>query len=169
MNDKIVKKYFPFKTGLALLAFGVIWIGILFSGGEKISYHTNLEAKETESLDLVLKENGISFYTVAISGYAQQILFVQILDPQNNVIADKKIVTEKAVNYFVFYNEGLYILEITNLSEKSAEILVDFGNARASELRIPSFVAVFGIGFIALSAYMKLRNQNTAQPEENNS
>ena len=168
-NTKSMKVFSHFKFGLILIIIASIWIAILFSGSEKISYHTDLEAKETTSLELDLNKNGIGFYILTIPDYSKDILFVQILDSNGSVIADKKIATKMSVNYFKFSHSGRYIMEITNISEKSVEIQADFGDTKASELLIPIVISFLGAGFIMFSGYKKLSSQSTAQPEENTS
>jgi len=161
--------YSSFKIGLALLSIASIWIVIVFSGGEKISYTTDLESKETTSLELDLNKNGIGFYILTIPNYSKNIIFVQISDSNGNVIADKKIATKMAVNYFKFSHSGRYNLEITNISEGSVKIQADFGDTKAGELLIPLFISFSGAGFVIFSGYKKLSSQSTAQPEENTS
>ena len=161
--------YSSFKIGLALLSIASIWIMIVFSGGEKISYTTDLESKETTSLELDLNKNGIGFYILTIPNYSKNIIFVQISDSNGNVIADKKIATKMAVNYFKFSHSGRYNLEITNISEGSVKIQADFGDTKAGELLIPLFISFSGAGFVIFSGYNKLSSQSTAQPEENTS
>ena len=164
-----MKAYSPFKIGLVLIVIASIWIAIVFSGSEKISYSTDLGSKETTSLELDLNKNGIGFYILTIPNYSKDIVFVQILDSNGSVIADKKIATKMSVNYFKFLHSGRYIMEITNISEKSVKIQADFGDTRASELLIPVLISFFGAGFIIFSGYKKLSSQSTAQPEENTS
>ena len=164
-----MKVYSPFKIGLVLIVIASIWMAILFSGSEKTSYSTDLESKETVSLELNLNKNGIGFYILTIPYYSKDILFVQILDSNGSVIADKKITTKMSVNYFKFSHSGRYIMEITNISERSVKIQADFGDTKAPELLIPVFISFLGTGFIVFSGYKKLSSQSTAQPEENNS
>ncbi len=166
---KSMKVYSPFRIGLVSIVIASIWIAILFSGSEKTSYNTDLESKETVSLELNLNKNGIGFYILTVPNFSKDILFVQILDSNGSIIADKKIATKMSVNYFKFSHSGRYIMEITNISEKSVKIQADFGDTRASELLIPVFISFLGTGFIIFSGYKKLTSQSTAQPEENNS
>lgn len=156
-----------FKIGLILMIAASIWISFVFSGSEKISYSTNLESKENTKLELDLVKKGIGFYIIAIPQYSKHILFVQILDSNENVIADKKISTKMSVNYFEFSHGGKYIMEITNVSEVPVEIQAQIGNTKASELLIPALVLFLGVGFIVFSGYKKLNSHSTAHPEEN--
>ena len=166
-DTRTMKIRSSFRIGIILIIIASIWISIVFSGSEKISYSTNLESKESVNLELDLAKNGIGFYTITILHYSKHVLFVQILDSNGNVIADKKIATKMSVNYFEFSHEGRYIIEITNFSEKPVEIQAYFGNTKVSELLTPVFVSFFGAGFIIFSGYKKLSNHSTAQPEEN--
>lgn len=168
-NTKSMKVYSPFRIGLALIVIASLWITILFSGSEKISSSTYLESKETSSLELNLDKSGIGFYILTVPDFSKDILFVQILDSNGSVIADKKITTKMSVNYFKFSHSGRYIMEITNISEKSVRIQADFGDTKASDLLIPVLISFLGTGIIIISGYRKLTSQNTAQPEENNS
>lgn len=156
-----------FRIGIILIIIASIWISVVFSGSEKISYTTNLESKENIDLELNLAKDGIGFYTITIPHYAKHVLFVQILDSNGNVITDKKIATKMAVNYFEFSHGGRYVMEITNISDEPVEIQAYFGNTNASELFIPVFVSFFGAGFVIFSGYKKLSNHSTAHPEEN--
>ena len=165
-NTRSMKVYSPFKIGLVLIIIASIWITIVFSGSEKTSYSTDLESKETTSLELDLNKNGIGFYILTIPNYSKHVLFVQISDSNGNVIADKKIATKMSVNYFKFSHSGRYIMEITNISEGSVKIQADFGDTKTYELLIPVFISFFGAGFIIFSGYKKLSSQSTAQPEE---
>ncbi len=72
-----------------------------------------------------------------------------------------------SVNYFNFPSGGKYTLKITNVSEKSASLQVEFGNTDVSSLRIPAGILGIGIMLILFSAYKRLRNYSTAQPDEN--
>ena len=45
-----MRVYSHFKIGLVLIVISSIWIAIVFSSSEKISYHTDLEAKEMKKI-----------------------------------------------------------------------------------------------------------------------
>lgn len=166
-DTRTVKTWSSFRIGIVLIIIASVWISIVFSGSEKISHTTNLESKENANLELNLVKNGIGFYTITIPQYSKHVLFVQILDSNGNVIADKKIATKMAVNYFEFSHGGRYIMEITNISDEPVEIQAHFGDTNVSELFIPVFVSFCGAGFMIFSGYKKLSNHSTAQPEEN--
>lgn len=160
-------KYSLFKIGLVLVVVGSIWIWITFSGSEKISYTIRLDPKEifTQSLDLTKK--GYGYYTILMPDYSSQKVSVQIFNPHGDIISDKEISTKMSVNYFEFDYGGKYSLKITNLSEKSVSVDLDFGNLREPELKIPMIISFSGMGLIIFSAYRRLSNHRTAHPEEN--
>lgn len=139
----------------------------MFSGSEKVSVRTELNAKETTTIELYLEKNGLGYYAITVPNYSKHILFVQILDPHSNIITDKKIETKMSVNYFRFSDTGKYTMEITNLSEIPVSIEVNLGDTTVSQLLIPTIIAFFGATLMVYSGYRKLKNQSTAQPEEN--
>lgn len=160
-------RYSSFKIGITLVVIASIWIWVLFSDSEKVSLSTELNAKEITAIDLYLTKNGLGYYIITIPEYAKHVLFVQILDPNGNVIADKKIETKMSVNYFRFSDTGKYTMEITNLSEEPVSVEVNLGDTSVSQLLIPAIIVFFGAVVIIYSGYRKLSNQSTAQPEEN--
>ena len=162
-----MRRYSSFKIGITLVVIASIWIWVLFSGSEKVSLSTELNAKEITTIDLYLTKNGLGYYTITIPEYAKHVLFVQILDPYGNVIADKKITTKMSVDYFRFLDTGKYTMEITNFSEEPVLIEASLGDTTTSQLLIPAIIAFFGAVIVVYSGYRKLSNQSTAQPEEN--
>jgi hypothetical protein len=159
--------YSSFKVGITLVVIASIWISILFSSGEKTLLNTELNVKETATIDFSLEKNGLGFYTIMIPEYSKHVLFVQILDPHGNIIADKKISTKMSVNYFRFSDTGKYAMEITNFSEEPVSLEMNLGDVMVNQLVIPAIIAFIGIAIIVNTGYRRLSNQSTAQPEEN--
>jgi hypothetical protein len=164
-----MRKLTPFKIGLSLMIIGSIWIVLAFSTTEKISQDLNIDTKESISINLDLKNNGLGFYKITIPNYSKETILIKILDPQGSTIDLKRIGTKMSVNYFEFSYTGKYTLEITNLSENPIQIEAEFGNTKSTEFTIPSLIALFGACMIAWSGYKRLRNYSTAHPEENKS
>ena len=162
-----MQRYSPFKIGITLVVIASIWLGVLFSGNEKVSLSTKLNVKEITTIDLYLTKSGLGYYTITIPEYAKHVLFVQILDPFGNVIADKKIATKMSVDYFRFLDTGKYTMEITNFSEEPVSIEASLGDTTTDQLLIPAIIVFFGAVIVVYSGYRKLSNQSTAQPEEN--
>lgn len=162
-----MQRYSSFKIGITLVVIASIWIWVLFSGSEKVSLSTELNAKEITTVDLYLTKSGLGYYTITIPEYAKHVLFVQILDPHGNIIADKKIETKMSVDYFKFLDTGKYTMEITNFSEELVSIEASLGDTTISQLMIPAIIVFFGAVIVVYSGYRKLSDQSTAQPEEN--
>lgn len=156
-----------FRIGLVLAAIGIITIVNIFDNNQKVVSSIVLEREETINVDLDLKDGGIGYYKIMIPSFDGQIVFVQIEDSIGNVISDKKIQTKMSVNYFDFPSGGKYTLKITNVSEKSTSLQVEFGNTDVSSLRIPAGTLGIGIILILFGIYKRLRNYSTAQPDEN--
>lgn len=151
------------------MLIGSIWVALVFSTAEKISLDLNLGAKESTNLDLGLKGKGLGFYKISIPNYSKEIVLVKVSDPQGNFINLKRIETKMSVNYFEFSYAGKYTLEMTNLSENPIQIKAEFGNTKAGEFALPSFITLIGACIIVWSGYKRLKNYSTAHPEENKS
>jgi hypothetical protein len=161
-----LKKLSLFKLGLVLAIIGAVWIGIVFLKAEKVFESYDLKPAQTITLDVQLQDVGIGFYRIFIPDFAGDVLFVQILDPNGNILADKRIETKMAVNYFDFEYDGKYVLKATNLSEDSKIVEIEFGDTNSTEMKIPGIPLGIGLILIIISTFRKLYNYRTAQPEE---
>ncbi|HEY8110297.1 MAG TPA: hypothetical protein VIG05_05490 [Candidatus Nitrosotenuis sp.] len=156
-----------FRIGLVLAVIGIVVIVIIFDSNQKVISSVILEREETASMNLNLRDGGIGYYKITISNFDEQIVFAQIEDNIGNVMSDKKIQTKMSVNYFDFQSGGKYTLKITNISEKSTSLQIEFGNTDVSALRIPAIILGIGVILILFSVFKRLRNYSTAQPDEN--
>ena len=161
-----MKKPSLFKIGLILSIIGVVLVGYGFSEGEKISQTFLLDTEQTESLDLRLQDSGIGFYKISIPDLGDSV-FIQIVDSQHNVLADKKIETKTAVNYFDFENSNVYTLKVTNLSDHQISVQIEFGDINLSQIRYPGIVFYVVVILLMISGYRRLKNYKIAQPDEN--
>ena len=161
-----MKKPSLFKIGLILSVIGVVLVGYGFSEGEKISQTFLLDTEQTESLDLRLQDSGIGFYKISVPDLGDSV-FIQIVDSQHNVLADKKIETKTAVNYFDFENSNVYTLKVTNLSDHQISVQIEFGDTNLSQIRYPGIVLYVGVILLMISGYRRLKNYKIAQPDEN--
>ncbi|MBI5146880.1 MAG: hypothetical protein HZA84_06635 [Thaumarchaeota archaeon] len=155
------------RIGLVLAAIGIVAIVIIFDSNQKVISSATIESEETANVNLDLSYSGIGYYKITIPDFDEQTIFVQIEDGIGNVISDKKIQTKMSVNYFNFQSGGKYTIKITNISEKSTNLQVEFGNTGVAAIRIPAIILAVGIMLILFSMYKRLRNYSTAQPEEN--
>jgi len=161
-----VKKPSLFKIGLILSIIGVVFVVYGFYEGEKISQTFLLDTKQTESLDLRLQDSGIGFYKISVPDLGDSV-FIQIVDSQHNVLADKKIETKTAVNYFDFETSDVYTIKVTNLSDHQISVQIEFGDTNLSQIRYPGIVFYVGVILLMISGYRRLKNYKIAQPDEN--
>ena len=154
-----------FKIGLILSIIGVIWVGFAFLDSEKISQSFHLSTAQTLSFDLELKNQGIGFYKVSMQNSKDSVM-IQILDSRENIIANKKIETKMAVNFFDFQYSGVYTIKVTNLSDHSIPIIVEFGDTNVSNMINSGIVLFCGIIIMLITGYIKLKNYKIAQPDE---
>jgi len=94
-------------------------------------------------------------------------IFVQILDPKNNVIQEEKIQTKMSVGYFDFSKNGMHTIKITNISKNQIDLQVEFGNTNSQEMIPAGILIVIGTVMIIVISYMKIRNYKIEQPDEN--
>ncbi len=154
-----------FKIGLILSIIGVVWVGFAFLDSEKISQSFHLSTAQTLSFDLELKNQGIGFYKVSMQSSKDSVM-IQILDSRENIIADKKIETKMAVNFFDFQYSEVYTIKVTNLSDHSIPIIVEFGDTNVSNMINPGIILFCGIIMMLITGYIKLKNYKIAQPDE---
>jgi len=155
-----------FKIGLILSVIGIVLVGYGFYEGEKTSQTVILDTEQTKSLDLRLQNSGIGFYKISVPDFGDTV-FIQIVDSRHNVLADKKIKTKSAINYFDFENSDVYTLKVTNLSENKITVQIEFGDTSVSQMRYPGIVLFIGFVLLMVSGYRRLRNYKIAQPDEN--
>jgi len=161
-----MKRLSLFKIGFILSIIGILGVGFIFSESEKISQSFRLDSEQVTSFDLKLQNQGIGFYKVSVPDLDDSV-FIQVLDSEGNVIADKKIETKMAVNFFDFEYAGIYTIKITNLSDHTIPIDVEFGDTNVSQIKNPGIVLFCGIMLMIISSYIKLKNYKIAQPDEN--
>ena len=145
---------------------GVAWVTVIYLENEKTIDEFTLLSGQTESIVASLENSGIGYFLVTMPEFASDSLFIQVLDSDSNVITDKKIETKKAVNYFSFSETGDYSLKISNLSEKSVLVHIEYGDANVSEIRNPGVIVLVGIILMIFASFRKLLNYNMAQPSE---
>jgi len=161
-----MKRLSLFKIGFILSIIGIIGVGFIFSESEKISQSFHLDREQVASFDLKLQNQGIGFYKVSIPDLGDAV-FIQVLDSEGNILADKKIETKMAVNFFDFESSGVYTIKVTNLSDHTLPIDVEFGDTSVSQIKNPGIVLFSGIMLMIISSYVKLKNYKIAQPDEN--
>ena len=157
----------PLKAGTILMIIGIIWISILFVEAEKTQ--DSILLKQSSFFELKSKFVGtdIGYYKILIPEFVGDKIFVQILDPKNNIIQEEKIQTKMSVGYFDFSKNGMHTIKITNISKNQIDLQVEFGNTNSQEMIPAGILIVIGTVMIIVISYMKIRNYKIEQPDEN--
>jgi len=157
----------PLKVGIVLMIIGIIWISILFVEAEKTQ--DSILLKQSSFFELKSKFVGtdIGYYKILIPEFVGDKIFVQILDPKNNIIQEEKIQTKMSVGYFDFSKNGMYTIKITNISKNQIDLQIEFGNTNSQEMIPAGILIVIGAVIIIVISYLKIRNYKIEQPDEN--
>jgi hypothetical protein len=94
-------------------------------------------------------------------------IFVQILDIKENVIAEQMVETKLSVGYFDFNGNGEHTLKITNIAKNQIDVQIEFGNTNSQKMLPSGIIILVGAVIMMIMAYMKIKNYNIEQPEEN--
>ena len=103
----------PLKAGTVLMIIGIIWISILFVEAEKAQ--DSILLKQSSFFELKSKFVGtdIGYYKILIPEFVGDKIFVQILDPKNNIIQEEKIQTKISKN--VCLMDGIENIELKDI------------------------------------------------------
>ena len=160
-------KISPFKLGLILVIVGIVWTAFIFDETEK--KHDSAVLKQSNSFEVKSELFGIDigYYKLHMPEFSGEEVFVQVLDTKENVIAEQRVQTKLSVGYFDFNENGEYTLKITNIAENQIDIQVEFGNTNSQKM-VPSGIMVLaGALAMMIMSYIKIKNYNIEQPEEN--
>ncbi len=155
-----------FKIGIGLTVLGMVWVSVVFYEGDRTLENFSLKSSDSAEIEMYFDGKDIGYYKIFMPEFAGEGVFVQILDPQNNVISDGKIETKMAVGYFDFEG-GAYVAKITNLSNDLMNLEVEFGDTNGREMIIPGIVLVSGGLILIIASYFILRDYRIEQPDEN--
>ena len=164
--DKIFiqKNISSFKNGIVLIAIGVIWMWFIFSDGISESEIISISPQKSFAFDILLSGQGIAFYEINIKNYQQTPLFVQILEPKGNIIAEQKIHTILSENYFNFNVDGSYVIRVTNISDQIVDFSIRYGDTKLQELLIPEIITFIGSSILIYAIFRKFKTYSIAQP-----
>jgi len=99
--------------------------------------------------------------------FSNENVFVQILDKNLNVIQEQKINTKFSVAYFDFDKDGTYTIKVSNISKNSVNLQIEFGDTNSQKMIAPGLMILVGSLIIMLTSYLKIKNYNIEQPDEN--
>ena len=160
-------KVSPFKIGLILVIVGMIWTALIFDETEK--KYDSIILKQSNSFETksIFSGTDIGFYKLYMPEFAGEEIFVQILDPKENVIQEQMIQTKMSVGYFDFKQNGEYTIKITNIAKNSIDIQIEFGNTNSQKMYPSGIMILVGAIVMMVMSYVKIKNYNIEQPEEN--
>ncbi|MGY5141284.1 MAG: hypothetical protein ACW9W9_07800 [Candidatus Nitrosopumilus sp. Bin_571-38] len=160
-------KISPLKIGLILVIIGIIWTVLIFDETEK--KYDSILLKQSNSFEVKSEffDSGIGYYELYMPEFSGEEIFVQILDTKENVIEEQMIQTKMSVGYFYFNENGEHTVKITNIADNPVEIQVEFGNTNSQEMLPSGIMVVVGAVVMMIVSYMKIKNYNIEQPEEN--
>ena len=160
-------KISPFKLGLVLVIVGMAWTAFIFDETEK-KYNSVL-VKESNSFEVKSKFSGIDigYYKLYMPEFEGEEIFVQILDPKDNVIAEQIVKTKLSVAYFDFSENGEHTIKITNIAKNQIDLKIEFGNTNSQKMLPSGIMVLVGALVMMTMSYMKIRNYKIEQPEEN--
>ncbi len=145
----------------------MIWISFVFLQGDRISEEIVLKSTNSHDIELNFNGKGIGYYKVFMPEFTGNQVFVQILDRNQNIISEEIIQTKMSVGYFNFEKSGIYTAKITNPSENQINLQVELGDANSENMISSGVMILIGAVMIIVSSYMKLKNYNIEQPDEN--
>ena len=160
-------KISPFRVGLMLVIVGMIWTAFIFDETEK--KYDAIVLKQSNSFEVKLEffDKDIGYYKLYMPEFSGDQIFVQILDTKENVISEQIIQTKLSVGYFDFNENGEYALKITNIAENQIDMQVEFGNTNSQKMLPSGIMVLVGALAMMIISYMKIKNYNIEQPEEN--
>ena len=156
-----------FKIGLIMVIIGMIWISVIFNETEK--NHDSVVLQKSNSIESKLEFSGmgIGYYKIYMPEFSDENIFVQILDKNLNVIQEQKVNTKFSVAYFDFNKDGIYTIKVSNISENSVNLQIEFGDTHSQKMVAPGIMVVMGSLIMMLISYLKIKNYNIEQPDEN--
>ncbi|MBI3254331.1 MAG: hypothetical protein HYZ55_00090 [Nitrosarchaeum sp.] len=145
----------------------MILISFVFLQGDKISEEIVLKSTNSHDIELNFDGKGIGYYKVFMPEFAGNQVFIQILDKNQNIIAEEIVQTKMSVGYFDFEKSGIYTIKITNPSENQINLKIELGDANSDTMIPPGVMILVGAVMIIVSSYMKLKNYRIEQPDKN--
>lgn len=160
-------KISSFKISLVLVIIGMIWLSLIFNETEKMRDSILLEQSNSIEVKSELSGVDIGYYKLYMPEFTGEDVFVQILDAGDNVIKEQRVQTKMAVGYFDFSENGVYTVKITNISKNTIDLQIEFGNTNSKKMMPAGAMLLAGALGMIITSYIKIKNYNIEQPEEN--
>ncbi len=160
-------KISPLKIALVLVVIGMIWVSVIFNETEKNHEKILLEKSNSIESKLEFSGIGIGYYKIYMPEFENENVFVQVLDKNSNIIHEQKVNTKFSVAYFDFVKDGVYTIKVSNISENAINLQIEFGDTHSQKMQAPGLLIVLGSLMIMVISYLKIKNYNIEQPDEN--
>ena len=91
-------------------------------------------------------------------------IVVQIIDPNSNVVDNKKIKTKQSINYFDLIYDGKYVISITGVDELNY-VKLDFGKINLPVIYSSLVIIIAGAILIFVKFFYSITTQKIIHPE----
>ena len=156
-----------FRIGLVLAIVGIVWISLVFAEAEKVHVAHTVKQSGSVEAGMEFSGEGIGFYRVHMPEFSGDELFIQIRDPDGNVIQEQMVQTRMSVGYFEFGQNGRYSTILTNVSDGLVAVEAEIGETNSQEMMPAGILILAGSVAMMVMAYVRISSYNTAQPDEN--
>jgi len=155
------------KVGLALVVIGIIWTSVIFNETEKIQDDIILKKSSSFETKAEFAGTDIGYYKFYMPEFSGNEIFVQVLDTKNNIIQEQKVKTKMSVGYFDFSQNGTHTLKISNVSEDTVNLQIEYGNTNSQKMFPSGIMILAGAVLIVIVSYFKIKNYKIEHPEAN--
>ena len=140
-----------------LVVIGMIWVSVIFN--ETGKNHDSTLLKESNSIESKLEFSGIGigYYKIYMPEFNNENVFIQILDKNLNVIQEQKVNTKFSVAYFDFDKDGVYTIKVSNISENTIDLQIEFGDTHSQKMVTPGIMILLGSLIMMLVSYLKIK------------
>ena len=149
------------------MIIGIIWISFIFNETEKVYDSVLLEQSNSFEVSSEFMGKDIGYFKIYIPNFNGEQIFVQVLDENKNVIREQRVQTKLSVGYFDFNKGDIFTTKITNISENPIKMQIEFGNTNSQKMIPAGMMILIGAVIFIMMSYVKLKNYNIEQPDEN--
>lgn len=156
-----------FKISILLIIIGASGTGIIFSEAERTLQLMSLKQTESDQISMFFEENDIGYVTIIIPEFQGQGVYFRIVDENYDTISKGIAETKMSIRYFDVKESGIYNIVLTNLAQEKMNYEVEIGSTNSIMISMPAGVMFVGGLLLLFSSYIKLKNYNIEQPDEN--
>jgi len=150
-----------------MIISGMIWMSFVFVEIEKTNDSILLKQSSSFELKSEFTFTGIGFYKIYMPEFSGEEVFVQILDPQDNVIQEESVQTKMSVGYFDYTQDGIHTIKITNISKNQINLEIEFGETNSQKMIPGGVLVLVGSIVMIIVSYFKIKNYKIEHPDEN--